>query len=376
MGRSAGRPGVIWEGSFLTMHSYSHFNRELVSELKDIGLDIGLLSRGDEGRLGLDLGYHRFSTIKDLLGRHPSRADVHIRHIWPPDFARPHAERFILIQPWEYGWLPSAWVDQLRRNVDEVWAYSNFVRETYVRSGFPETKVFIVPCGVNPGVFNPNPVGGPLPLGTNKSFKFLFVGGAATARKGFDILLRAYVNEFSSKEDVCLVVKDYFYGNVEWQINEMRNRPGCPEILYLYSEVPYSIMPGIYRTCDCYVHPYRAEGFGLPILEAMASGLPAIVTGYGPSLDYCNHTNSYLVPAQVVTFPERSVGGFPTVDAPFWAEPDGAELARLMRHVFEHREEAREKGRMASSHVLSRYTWENSARVAAVRVRGGHHGAF
>ena len=43
-------------------------------------------------------------------------------------------------------------------------------------------------------------------------------------------------------------------------------------------------MAGLYAACDCLAHPYRGEGFALPVVEAMACGLPAIVTGAGPAL--------------------------------------------------------------------------------------------
>src|SRR3546814_4496952 len=41
---------------------------------------------------------------------------------------------------------------------------------------------------------------------------------------------------------------------------------------------------GIYTACDAFVAPARAEGWDLPVIEAMACGLPTIVTGYsGPT---------------------------------------------------------------------------------------------
>ena len=81
-------------------------------------------------------------------------------------------------------------------------------------------------------------------------------------------------------------------------------------------------LAGLYTACDCLVHPYRGEGFGLPIAEAMACGLPVIVTGYGAALDYCNEENAYLIPARIMHFREKRIGGLETVDYPWLAEPD------------------------------------------------------
>ena len=57
-------------------------------------------------------------------------------------------------------------------------------------------------------------------------------------------------------------------------------------------------LAGLYAACDCLVHPYRGEGFGLPIAEAMACGLPAIVTGYGAAMDFCDERTSYPILAR------------------------------------------------------------------------------
>jgi hypothetical protein len=65
----------------------------------------------------------------------------------------------------------------------------------------------------------------------------------------------------------------------------------------------------------------RGEGFGLPIAEAMACGLPVIVTGYGAALDFYNEDNAYLIPAQVVRLPSKVVGDLETIDFPWLAEP-------------------------------------------------------
>ena len=64
--------------------------------------------------------------------------------------------QFVLSQPWEYGFLPRAWVQPIQEAVDEVWCYSNYVREVYLASGIAEEKLKIVPLGVDEAVFSPD----------------------------------------------------------------------------------------------------------------------------------------------------------------------------------------------------------------------------
>lgn len=230
----------------------------------------------------------------------------------------------------------------------------------------PAHKVAVVHPGVDPSVFNPAAPPAAIPSG--KGYRFLFVGGAATSRKGFDVLLRAYARAFRRRDDVCLVVKDYFYGPVDAHIAAAQSDPDAPEIVYMYADADPWAMPGYYTACNCLVLPYRAEGFGLPALEAMACGRPAIVTGMGAALDFCDQSVAYFVSAREVAFPDARVGEFVTCGMPVWAEPDEGHLAELLRHAFSHREEAAEKGRLGRERVLAGFTWDHAAREAVRRL--------
>jgi glycosyltransferase involved in cell wall biosynthesis len=139
-------------------------------------------------------------------------------------------------------------------------------------------------------------------------------------------------------------------------------------VLYLDRTLGAHELAGLYAACDCLVHPYRGEGFGLPIAEAMACGTPAIVTGYGAAMDFCDTSNAYPVLARVPRFASRQIGEIATADHPWLAEPDAAVLRHAMRHVFEHPEEARHKGRVASDHIRGRFTWAHAADAVEERL--------
>ncbi|MHB1415399.1 MAG: tetratricopeptide repeat protein, partial [Chloroflexota bacterium] len=298
--------------------------------------------------------------------------DVHVRHQWPPNFTAPAEGHWVMVQPWEFGSLPKTWIANMVDRVDEVWAYTNFVRECYIDSGLPAGMVHVVPLGVDAQRFTP--AAPARPLNTRKNFRFLFVGGTIW-RKGIDVLLEAYLKAFTAKDDVCLVVKDmgggsFYSGQTagEW-IKEITASPDAPEILYLDEDLPPSDLPGLYTACDCLAHPYRGEGFALPVAEAMACGLPVIVTDGGACHDFCDGTVAFMIPAQRLTLPEKRIGDLETVGYPFVYEPDVAETARLMRLAFENPEAGRGLGAAARKRVEERLTWRLAAERAVERMR-------
>ena len=225
-------------------------------------------------------------------------AEVHVRHRWPPKLEPPAQGRWVFMQPWEFGRLPKSWLPALRR-VDEVWAYSRSVRDCYLEAGVPADRVHVIPLGADPGVFRPD--ARPLSLPAGPGFRFLFVGGTIY-RKGFDLLMKAYTRAFRPSDGVGLVIKDMgtksFYQGQTAAATVTEHRARGYPIEYHDRALNDQEMAGLYAACDCLAHPYRGEGFALPVVEAMACGLPAIVTGAGPALDYASEATAFLVPAQ------------------------------------------------------------------------------
>src|SRR5262249_22542765 len=102
--------------------------------------------------------------------------------------------------------------------------------------------------------------------------------------------------------------------------------------------------------------------------EAMATGLPVLVTSQGAALDFCSEDTAYLLPARLVRLPEKRLGELETVDFPFFWEPEHDALCQRLRHVFEHRDAAGTKGVKAGGHIRQHLTWEQAAAVVEERL--------
>jgi len=317
--------------------------------------------------------FARADLLTPALLRHPEQLDLTIRHQWPPDFRRPSCGKLAVIVPWEYGAVPRVWVEQIERNVDELWVPSRFVRDVFVRAGVSVHRVAVIPNGVDPKVFTPE--GRILrPQGARNSL-FLFVGGAIL-RKGVDLLLEAYKAAFDPGEDVSLILAmsgaagAYQHNSLLPQVQRAANDPRFPHVQPLLDSFDDATLASLYRGCDAFVLPYRGEGFGMPLLEAMACGKPVITTARGPSTDFCSDKTAYLVSAREEEVPEEPPPLGP-LSGPFtWFEPDFAELTRALRHVYENRDAAGQRGAAAAKRVRQGFSWASVTSLYAERIRG------
>ena len=122
----------------------------------------------------------------------------------------------------------------------------------------------------------------------------------------------------------------------------------------------------MFRSCDVGVFPYRAEGFALPIAEAMASGTPAIVPNFGACLDFCTPETSFFVPARRIKLPYsrtfRLAAGFVMeVQSVDFCEIRVKDLAAKMREVYDAGRPALEEKREAGFKLVKdRLNWANS----------------
>jgi tetratricopeptide (TPR) repeat protein len=124
----------------------------------------------------------------------------------------------------------------------------------------------------------------------------------------------------------------------------------------------------LYAACDALVHPYRGEGFGLPVLEAMACGRPVVVTAGGPTDEFAPRSACWRVPARLQYFESESVGELDTVGKPWWLEPDPDALVAILRELVSNADERKKRGDAARRAGLG-FTWARTASAIEDRVR-------
>ncbi len=103
--------------------------------------------------------------------------------------------------------------------MDEVWTPSEWGRQILIDSGLEETKLRVVPEGVDPTVFRPISRAG-LP---DRPFRFLSVG-TWEPRKGHEMMLRAWAKAFAPEDSVELVLHTSHHQDRSWSLEEALNR--------------------------------------------------------------------------------------------------------------------------------------------------------
>jgi glycosyltransferase involved in cell wall biosynthesis len=113
-----------------------------------------------------------------------------------------------------------------------------------------------------------------------------------------------------------------------------------------------SQLRALYGVADAYVSPYRAEGFNLPVLEAMACGTPVIVTGGGATDDFCPPALSVKLPSR-----EGTKADEPSMFGRFLV-PDHDALVQAMTDVAQGRMARDTPERLAArARLVAQYSW-------------------
>lgn len=268
--------------------------------------------------------------------------------------------------------LPEGWREKCNA-LDQIWVPCRQNRESFIYARVKESKLVVMPEGLDTQVYRPGL--DPLPLPGRRSFNFLSVFDWID-RKGADILLRAYLTEFKPDEDVTLILKVHKFDDpsallearlLHFIEQTLRLRlEDCAPVIVLSGLLPAAEMPRLYATGDAFVVPSRGEGWGRPYMEAAACQRPVLAPRWGGPVDYLDDTNAYLIDIEGMV-PVPADSDREVYFGHRWSEPSVDHLRQLMRRVFTHQEEARQRAARARADMEQKWDWRIMAKLWAAK---------
>lgn len=265
--------------------------------------------------------------------------------------------------PWSDR-LPRSW-QQPCQALDQLWVPSEFQRQIVLSAGLAPGKVRVLRAGIDTQQFRPGLP--PLKIPPRRGFNFLAVTSLED-RKATELLLSAFLQEFSAEEDVSLTLKTWprppsppglamdLAAELAWFVERIAGQPleKCATVILLDQALPATLMPALYAAADAFVLPSRGEGRARALLEALSCQLPVISTAWGPALEFLDHENSFLVESEglaEVPAAEEFLCGH------CWAQPSLEQLRRQMRAVCAHPEAAGARARKGRERLVAAWDW-------------------
>ncbi|OPA80191.1 glycosyl transferase family 1 [Paenibacillus selenitireducens] len=293
--------GIYWMGPVFDMSGYGNVSRNYIKAVKSAGIPVFIHPTG-EYHAQIDHGTRQWlqqastSAIGDRV--------IFIRHglpeIFDQHFDIPNVVKNVGVTLFETDRIPTSWV-ALCNQMDEIWVPSQFNYKTFSQSGVLPNKLKVVPYGIDVSVYNPErPYYKYKAEGLTQSFLFTYVFGF-DFRKGYDLLIQAFCEEFAVNEPVGLILKVYIHSghSTEYVMGEIAS---CipPErfqkqVFVVLESHTHDQLISLYRSTDVYISMDRASGWGMPVMEAMALGVPTIAIRSGGAAEFMNDSNSFLI---------------------------------------------------------------------------------
>jgi len=234
---------------------------------------------------------------------------------------------------WDSSLFSKEAADCINANADMMITHSDFTRKAALDAGVTK-KVVVGAAGVFASDYQPKPIR------NDDKYRFIFFG-VAQGRKGVQEAIIAFESVLADRDDVEFIVKSNSWGRLCDYGVKAKN------VKLIYEEYARPQMIDFLQRCDCFVCASKGDSFMFPGLEAMAAGLPLIITDFGGPTQYLNLNTGY--PVKYTLQECHYLAGYQ-------AEPDVQHLAETMKYVFEHKDEAEKKGYYG--YLWAQYYWD------------------
>ena len=347
--------GYFFGNTGYSEHTFNFFSA-LQSKV-DLGLIPAILSNQNQ-KISKD-----FMALLDK-GALMSREAMAIKISYGDDMHTFSGDPSIGYTVFEGSRLPKPWVSQLK-DLDYCWVVSQFARKVLISEGIQPQKISIIPEGVDPDIFNTK-VKPAVNHQTNK-YRFLAMG-KPQKRKGFFELIQAFIGAFNADDPVELVIhmpettinkNNKVY--VETMADLAKDRKN--QIYFHYKSMSKKYLSRFMATSNAFVCSSRAEGWGLPIIESLALGLPVICYDHhGPSEFIKPEYGVLLKPEKMepINDPVYYYGE----DYGEWVSPSLGQLREALKEIYQKRDHFQSMREKISEEVTANWSWDKAAEKA------------
>ena len=229
------------------------------------------------------------------------------------------------------------WIKRMNM-MDEVIVPTNHIYQTIMRTEPTTTRVHVIPESYIEAIDKKDVTMLDMPT-INTDFNFLLVGQFTGSdpwndRKNIFLTIKWFCEAFADDPDVGLIIKaNHGRGTMidraitkntlKSILSEVRSGE-FPKIHLIHGNLSPDEMAGIYRRPDvkCLISLTRGEGFGLPIVEAAASGVPVMATNWSGHLDFLNLGKFIPIKYKLIEIPENRVDNRIFLPGMKWADPN------------------------------------------------------
>ena len=300
----------------------------------------------------------------------PARADISVQlqlpDEWDPSIAGINIGMSAFV---ETDICSPAWIDSVNK-MTAVIVPSEFTRSVILKSSITNpvrTRIDVVPESFPDALVKPSKVD----LQLETQFNFLIVSqmtsqNQAEDRKNIFNTIKWLAEEFRGDKDVGIIVKtnsgrsttidkSITKSALQAFVQPINSRA---KIYMLHGDMRETEMAGLYRhpSVKALISLTRGEGFGLPLLEAAASGLPVVATSWSAHTEFLG--KKYIpVDYQLVPIPQSRVDGRIFVQGSKWADPSESDFKRRIRKFRTSPDVPREWAAELMETVRKSYGW-------------------